>query len=118
VPPSLSFRGEDLRAVLLPAAARPGTGHVLALEVYRDGVIVRAAIHDATSGPAALRAPESLFELIDDAGGAYPFAGSVAGGTPTTHVMAMFGGTPAPDASWLEAQCAIGWARFDLRRPG
>lgn len=117
VPPSLSFRGEDLRAVLLPAATRTNAGRVLALEIYRDGLIVRAtrpAPESPSRPPAPFLAAETGFALTDDVGGAYAFAGSVAGGTPTTHVMAMFVPAPPAGASWLEAASPLGWARFDL----
>jgi hypothetical protein len=120
VPPSLAFRGTDLRSVLLPATAGEGSGRVLAVELYRDGLIVRGVIAEPQAvAPASTGVPlfveQARFVVTDDRSTSYTFAGSVSGGTPCAHLMAMFTPAPPTDAQWLDVASHLGRARFELR---
>ncbi len=113
------FRGVDLRSVSLPDEAAPGTGHVLALERYDDGLIIRAVIPDPSglpdrAGDRPRFSEEAHFDVTDDLSTRYRFVGAVSGVAPASHIMSMFTPGPPPSARWVAVASQLGRARFTL----
>jgi hypothetical protein len=116
-PPARFFRGIGLRGVLLPTKSTPGTGVVLALEHYSDGLIVRSVIQHTevlTNERRGKWLDEARFEVTDDLVTSYRWAGAVGGGAPALHILSMFTPAPPTTASWLRVVSPLGDAHFEL----
>jgi hypothetical protein len=117
------FRGVDLKRVVRAEAARETPGlHLLAAELYGDGVLLRwlfvSPPANTESAAAGEHRPPAAFSLWDDAGTAYTPQGG--GWIPGHHLRGDTAFVPAVPPAATMLGIAAGRHRFELplRPPG
>ncbi len=111
------FKGVELQRVVRSATARETPGlHLLAAELYRDGVLLRWLFVSPSANPERAGAddhkPPAAFSLWDDAGTAYTPQGG--GWIPGHHLRGDTAFVPAVPASATKLEVAAGRHRFEL----
>jgi hypothetical protein len=112
------FRGVELRRVVRgePARETPGL-HLLAAELYKDGVLLRWLFVSPHANPDSATGgehrPPAAFSLWDDVGTAYTPQGG--GWIPGHHLRGDTAFVPAVPAAATRLEIAAGRHRFELQ---
>jgi len=108
------FRGVELERVAVAPGAPAGPGlHLLAAEMYADGVVLRWVFVAPPPGTAGARyQPPEAFSLWDDAGTVYSPQGG--GWVPGHHLRGDTAFVPAVPPEARRLQVAAGEERFEL----
>ena len=115
------FRGVELRRVVRSEPARESPGlHLLAAELYGDGVLLRWLFVSPPANPdrggSGEHRPPATFSLWDDAGTAYTPQGG--GWIPGHHLRGDTAFVPAVPPGATKLEVAAGRHRFELELRG